>query len=277
VLASINTFVMIRIVPVYAKMFEEFELNLPRATGLLIEMSDSIVKSWEYFFLAIGFVVIGLSLLLVVAFVIFVVDVMRGQTKRDQTPLWRKIIWVAGAGLVVLLLLSFPLGIPMLLLLAAAAFMAGWFPRDLPVVWRLFRRYDGALVMRGLAIAVRRGLPLPQALDAVAEHFPISRITRLLEIVSAEVAFGHVWHESLRRVKLISGADAAVLAAAERAGNLPWALEEMAESAIRRQFYRTQLVLQLLFPPLLLVIGGFVAFIMVSLFMPLIALIQGLS
>ena len=33
-------------------------------------------------------------------------------------------------------------------------------PRDLPVVWRLFRRYDGALVMRGLALAVRRGLPL---------------------------------------------------------------------------------------------------------------------
>jgi type II secretory pathway component PulF len=276
-LVSINTFVMLKIVPVFERMFMEFELALPAPTRLLIDMSRVIVESGGYFLVAMALAIVGLFLLIVVGFVMFVVDVMRGQTKRDQTPLWRKVIWVVGAGLVVLFLLSFPLAIPLLMLLAIAAYLAGWLPRDLPVVWRLFRRYDGALVMRGLAIAVRRGLPLPQAIAAVADHYPIRHICRLLDIVEAEISFGHVWHESLRRAKLISRADAAVLAAAERAGNLPWALEEMAESAIRRQLYRTQFVLQLLFPPLLLMIGGFVGFVMISLFMPLIALIQGLS
>lgn len=276
-LVSINTFVMLKIVPVFEKMFQEFELELPTPTMLLINISNLIVKSSEYFFLAMGLAVIGLILLMVVGFVIFVVDVLRGQTKRDQTPLWRKVIWVVGAGLVVLFLLSFPLGIPVLMLLAIAAYMAGWLPRDLPVIWRLFRRYDGALVMRGLAIAVRRGLPLPQAIAAVADNYPIRRICRVLDIVEAEISSGQVWQESLRRTKLISRADAAVLAAAERAGNLPWALEEMAESAIRRQLYRTQIFLQLLFPPVLLLIGTFVMFVVVSLFMPLIALIQGLT
>jgi type II secretory pathway component PulF len=277
VLVTINGFVMLKIVPVYERMFYEFELELPTATRLLINISNLVVKSWDYFFLAMGIAFVGLMVLTALGFVIFVIDVISGRTKRDQRSLAYKIILVVGAGLIVVLLLSFPLGIPMVFLLAVAAFLAGWFPRDLPVIWRLFRRYDGAMVMRGLAVGVRRGLPLPQALSAVADHYPIRHVARLLGIVEAEISFGHVWHESLRRSKLISRADAAVLAAAERVGNLPWALEEMAESALRRQLYWTQIVLQFLFPPVLLLIGLLVAFVVVSLFLPLIALVQGLS
>ena len=277
VLVGINGFVMLKIVPVFEKMFQEFELELPTPTLLLINVSNLIVKSSAYFFFAIGIAMVGLIVLLCVGFAVFLFDVLRGQTKRDRTPLVWKIIMVLGAGLVVLFLLAFPLGIPILLLLAVAAFLSGWFPRDLPVIWRFFRRYDGALVMRGLAVAVRRGLPLPQALSAVADHYPIRHVCRVLDVVESEIAFGHVWHESLRRSKLISRADAAVLAAAERVGNLPWALEEMAESALRRQLYRTQIVLQLLFPPVLLLVGLFVTFVVVSLFLPLIALVQGLA
>ena len=277
VLAGINTFVMLKIVPVFERMFMEFELELPAPTVLLIDMCKRIVEPAGILLAIAGLAMFLLVVLLAAGLIILLIERVRGGDRREGMPLHWRLIAIVAIGLAILILIAFPFSIPVVMLLAVASFLAGWLPRDLPVVWRIFRRYDGALVMRGLAVGIRRGLPLPQALAAVTDHYPIRRICRLLNVVSAEISFGHVWHQSLERSKLISGADAAVLAAAERVGNLPWALEEMAESAIRRQLYRTQLVLQFLFPPVLLLIGGFVAFVITSLFLPIIALIQGLT
>lgn len=46
VAAGILTFIMIAIVPTFKEMFEEFELDLPAPTVLLIALSDYIVKYW---------------------------------------------------------------------------------------------------------------------------------------------------------------------------------------------------------------------------------------
>ena len=72
-------------------------------------------------------------------------------------------------------------------------------------------------------------------------------------------------------------ADAMVLEAAERTGNLAWALDEMADSSLRRWVYRLRLATNVLFPLMVVVMGVTVAFLVVSLFMPLVALIQGMS
>jgi type II secretory pathway component PulF len=168
-----------------------------------------------------------------------------------------------------------------LLLLAgfAVCFLAyvGWMPRDFPLVWRVFRRYDGALVLRGLALAVRRGVPLPEAMRIIGEVYPIRNIGTRLEFAANQVAAGIDWLASLRQAKLISRTDAALLSAAVRVGNLDWALEEISESAMRRQIYWLQSILQVLFPITLVAMGGVVCFFVVGLFLPLISLIQGLS
>jgi len=39
-------FIMLKIVPVFIKMFEEFELTLPAATVLLVAISEYVVKAW---------------------------------------------------------------------------------------------------------------------------------------------------------------------------------------------------------------------------------------
>ena len=90
-------------------------------------------------------------------------------------------------------------------------------------------------------------------------------------------AAGNDWRQSLLETGLIRPADAAVLGAAERVGNLDWALEEMADSALRRQIYRVQAGLQVVFPVLLLGIGAVVCAFVVGLFVPLISLIQGMG
>ncbi len=172
--------------------------------------------------------------------------------------------------------------LPLFPVLFAAVFLAllyyvGWFPRDLPLVWRLFARYDGALVMRGLALAVRRSLPLPQAMRLVADCYPIRIVGARLRRASEQVAAGMDWRQAFLQTGLVSRADVAVLSAAERAGNLDWALEEMADSAIRRQLYWLQAALQILLPLAVLFLGGIVCIFVVGLFLPLISLIQGLA
>jgi type II secretory pathway component PulF len=222
VLYAVNAFVMLKIVPVFQRMFEEFGLKLPALTQLVIDVSRWYVQ--------------------------------RG--------------WYLTAPLAVLIPWMFVLGF---------LYYVGWMPRDFPFVWRLFRRYDGALVLRGLALAVRREMPLPEAMRIIGEAYPIRNIGNRLEFAANQVAAGMDWLASLRQANLISRTDAALLAAAVRVGNLDWALEEIAESAMRRQIYWLQSILQVLFPITLLCMGGVVCFFVVGLFLPLISLIQGLS
>jgi type IV pilus assembly protein PilC len=225
-LVSVLTFIMLKIVPVFQRMFEDFGLKLPVMTELLINVSNLGAK-------------LGASLLLPV-------------------------------GLIVLLLL-------ILMLLQGIVSVTGWFPRDLPLVWRFFRRYDGAVVMRGLALTVQRGLPLPEGLKLLAATYPIRRIGRQVAIAHARVMQGADWRQSLLLAGILTHTYAAVLAAAERVGNLPWALEEMADSTLRRQLYGLQIAMQVLYPVLVVLVAGVVGFIVIGLFLPLIALIQGLS
>jgi type II secretory pathway component PulF len=222
VLLVVNGFIMLKIVPVFQKMFEEFGLKLPALTMLVIDVAKWYVnRGWWL-----------------------------------TAPLTLIAPWFLVIGFL---------------------YYIGWVPRDLPLVWRFFRRYDGALVMRALALAVRRGMPLPQALRMVADCYPIRIVAGHLRGAAERVAAGMDWRLSLQKTGLITQADAAVLAAAERAGNLDWALEEMADSAMRRQIYRVQALLQILFPIILLALGWVVCFFVVGLFLPLISLIQGLS
>ena len=61
------------------------------------------------------------------------------------------------------------------------------------------------------------------------------------------------------------------------AGNLAWALEEMADSSVRCAAYRLRAWLNVLFPAVVIVFGGCVFFIALGILMPLFALIPGLS
>jgi type II secretory pathway component PulF len=222
ILSGILTFMMLKIVPVFQRMFVEFGLELPSVTNLVINLSNWYEFGWVLFL-----------------------------------PLWT-----------ILLPMFVSIGL---------LYYVGWLPRNLPLWWLLFRRYDGALVMRGLALAIRRNCPLPEALRLVADCYPLSIVAGCLRRAAERVEAGQNWCDSLLRTGLIGRADAAVLAAAERAGNLDWALEEMADSALRRQTYWIQALVQILFPPLVVALGSFVGLFAIGMFLPLVSLIEGLA
>jgi type II secretory pathway component PulF len=221
VLLGILTFMMLKIVPVFAKMFEEFEMELPALTEAVVATSNLFVLYW--------FLLLPVLLFILVFFCVGVL------------------------------------------------FYIGLLPRDIPGLNRLALRYDGSVVMRVLALAVRNGIALPRMIGLLTEIYPRwSMRTRLLS-AAAQIEGGADWCDSLLRAGVIRRYDAAVLKAASRVGNLAWALEEMAESALRRMAYRMRILLNVAFPAILVVFGLIVAFHVVGLFAPLVKLIEGLT
>jgi type II secretory pathway component PulF len=155
-----------------------------------------------------------------------------------------------------------------------AAGLIRWEP--IGVAW-FTRRFHGAIVLRSLAQAVERSYPLDRAFELLAQWYPRGHVRDRLLRAKQEIEQGANWCDALQRCGLLARSSAAVLRAAERVGNLPWALREMSESTVRRMSRRVALVTNLTFPLAVLVIGGGVGLYVLAVMMPLIDLIQSLT
>ena len=148
---------------------------------------------------------------------------------------------------------------------------------NLPLVNRMARRLDTAVILEALALAARRNLGFQAEIVTLARWYPVRAIRRCLSGVLDDMRSGMDWSRSLAMRGLIRPAELAVFEAAGRAGNLAWALREMAESNRRRLNYRLHNAVQTLFPVAILVLGAMVMVFVVSYFLPLVKLIEYLS
>ena len=144
---------------------------------------------------------------------------------------------------------------------------------DPPGVDWLLRRLDAAAILDSLALTVERDRSLKATVASLALSYPKAFIRSRLRKVIIDLFNGVNWCDSLLRRGLIGKPDAAVLNSAQRVGNLPWALREMADSNRRRMTYRLQSVLQVLYPMVIAGFGIVVMLVVIAYFMPLIALI----
>jgi type II secretory pathway component PulF len=153
----------------------------------------------------------------------------------------------------------------------------GWIPWRFPLPLDWTRAMETSTALRGLALAAEGNRPLDQGIAALAVASPDYWIRHRLELVSNDVAAGLPWWESLWLRRLIGTADRALLQAAERLGNVPWALRALADRQRWRLTYRLRWALHLLAPPLLVAVGMIVGFVVIALFIPLIKLIETLT
>jgi type II secretory pathway component PulF len=147
----------------------------------------------------------------------------------------------------------------------------------LPGLKRTINWVDMGAVLRVLALAARSNRPLPNVLHAISRFHPKRSIRNRMRWVVRDTNNGRPWQESLQRQRLLGATDAALLAAAQRSGNLSWALGEMAESFERRATHRLQALAQIVLPVMLLPVGICVLLLAVAYFSPLTLLIENLS
>lgn len=148
---------------------------------------------------------------------------------------------------------------------------------SLPILNRLTRRLDTAVVLEALALAAERSVAFAKAIDTLARWYPRGWIRWRLAEVLQDVGAGADWSQGLARRGLIRQVELAVFQSAGRAGNLAWALREMADSNRRRLNYRMYLLVQLLFPLAIVAVALLIMVYVLAFFLPLIRLIQSLT
>jgi type IV pilus assembly protein PilC len=221
-MVAVVTFLIIKIVPAYWDIFEEFSLELPPLTMLAFSVSQDTA-----------------------------------------------------------LLFAVPMTWAFIVLLLVAAVVEICYLCDVPILqaWgdRLFRGRRTADVLRILAVATEERRPIADVLFRVAQTYPSETIRSQLRPAAAVVVSGGDWPDALRKYKIVSTAEAALLRAAARAGNLPWALRQVAKRREKRAIYRLHNFIQIVYPVLILMVGGVVAFYFLALFIPVVQLIQSLT
>jgi type IV pilus assembly protein PilC len=131
-------------------------------------------------------------------------------------------------------------------------------------------------VLQKLAITTGAGRPIPGAISTLARYHFDPVLRRKLLYVRNEVEQGaDVW-QSMAASGLLRPSEERLLETAERVGNRPWVLAQLAGVKWRRAARRLERLSQLLLPALAIVFGGAVLFQALTLFLPLVQLIHSL-
>lgn len=165
-------------------------------------------------------------------------------------------------GLVTVLLMLSYIGIPV---------------RGVPGVEWFYAATERAAVLQQLAVSVREKQSFVTTLELMSAYSLSRRTRNRLHKAIRQIADGRPWYEALQKTRIVTRAQAGLLYSAEQAGNLGWALEEMADSTLRHSAYRTQATVNFVFPFAVLGCGLCVAFVAAGMLLPLFNLISSLA
>jgi len=286
VACGILTFIMLKIVPVFAKMFEEFELKLPGPTLLLIEISNNIVKYWYLI------PIVPISL---VVFVKLIRKFSHGRMGWDlfilKVPiigmLVEKNVMARTTRTLGTLVTS---GVPILEGLNITKETSGnaMFERLYGRVSEAIR--EGETIAKPLAAFSRPGFhPVACFFWAFFTAFPAIVVAILPKMgdvlgyqnlaiaVGVSAICGVGWYLLKMNDRVVDDLVVNMVDVGEESGELDTMLYKVADIFDEEVTTLTDGLMKLIEPLLIVFLGGAVGFIVVSLFMPLISLIQGLS
>ena len=163
------------------------------------------------------------------------------------------------------------------LVVALVGHHQGWANLSTPWITKHFPRFDTPWILRHLAWIVSKGHPLGDGLTSICSDHHRAHIRERIERVATVVATGNDCWKALENQGLLRPHEWDILEAAQRLGNLPWALTELADTMERRQHVRLLYWFEALRPVAVISIGLMVAFVVIGLFMPIVKLINDLS
>lgn len=152
----------------------------------------------------------------------------------------------------------------------------GWVPILIPL-GPLARIVETGPLLRHLALLAESSQPLARGLSILGSVYPYWTLRRRLRHAAQMVETGASLADSLEQARLVSHGNAALIRSAQQVGNLPWSLRMIADAADRRLYYRLQAAAQVLLPVALAMLGLVVAFMALSLYVPLTQLIWSLA
>ncbi len=174
-------------------------------------------------------------------------------------------------------------GLPLLALLAVAAIAAARLLRDpaarlradtailrLPLLGRLLREVHAARMARTLAIMLESGLPVMEGLAITARTVGNRRLRLATESMTGAVREGGSLSAAMRRAGVFPPTLLYMAASGEDSGRLAPMLERAADYLEREFNTFTRAAMSLLEPAIIVVLGGVVAVIVLSILLPIL-------
>ena len=222
----ILSFIMIFIIPKFKKMFDEFGLQLPQMTKMLIDVSTWMKDYWY----VIPLFPLGFYLL------IKLIRLFRfGNYALDMITLW------------------------------------------IPVVGKLVEKTIVARTMRTLGTLVSSGVPILEALSIVKETANNAVFERMFQRVLESIREGETIADPLRESRLVDDMVTNMIEVGEETGDLDTMLYKIADFYDEEVDEAVKSLISLLQPLMTVFLGGTIGTIVISLFMPMLKLLEGLS
>ena len=141
-----------------------------------------------------------------------------------------------------------------------------------PVVGEIWLKYQVAQFSRVLGTLLVGGIPLLQALNTAAESVGTHVLRKVLQEAVKLVREGQPLSQSLRITKVFPSLSLDMIEVGESTGALPTMLSSVAEFYEDDVATRTTAVLSLVEPAIMIFMGIFVAFVLISLYLPIFSL-----
>ena len=175
----------------------------------------------------------------------------------------------------------FPLGIYILLKLIRLT-KAGNYALDrmslwIPVVGTLIEKTIVARTMRTLGTLVSSGVPILEALSIVRDTANNAVFEKMFQHVLESIREGDTIADPLRQSRLVDAMVVNMIEVGEETGDLDTMLYKIADFYDEEVDNTVKALLSLLEPIMIVFLGGAIGGIVISLFLPLVKLLEGLS
>jgi len=142
----------------------------------------------------------------------------------------------------------------------------------LPVAGEIWLKYQVAQLSRILSTLLTGGIPLVQSLETAADSLSTPVMQRAIETAGRMVREGQPLSASLRASKMFPPLALDMIEVGESTGALPAMLNSVAEFFEEDVNTRMTATLSLIEPAIMIFMGIFVAFVLISLYLPIFSL-----
>jgi type IV pilus assembly protein PilC len=141
-----------------------------------------------------------------------------------------------------------------------------------PIFGEMWLKYQVAQLSRILSTLLTGGIPLVQAMETAADSLNTPLLKRSVEAAGKMVREGQPLSGSLSHSKIFPPLAIDMLEVGESTGSLPTMLNSVAEFFEDDVNTKMAATLSLIEPVIMLVMGAFVAFVLISLYLPIFSL-----
>ena len=142
----------------------------------------------------------------------------------------------------------------------------------LPIAGDIWLKYQVGQLARILSTLLTGGIPLVQAMETAAESLGTPLLERAVSTAGKSVREGQPLSASLRTSGLVPMLATDMIEVGESTGALPAMLNSVAEFFEEDVNTRMQATLSLIEPAIMILMGSFVAFVLIALYLPIFSL-----